>query len=137
MKAQPKIQKFMTTQPHSIGADQPIDKAISMMKEHGFRHLPVQTGGKLVGVLTDRDLKLASSFDGAGDFKVEDVMIPDPYCVTPDAALIDVVTHMAEKKYGCALIEQENGKLVGIFTLTDALIVLHKILTENYKPLEA
>jgi len=136
MKAQPRIQKYMTTQPHSIGADQPMKKAIDMMKEHGFRHLPVQSAGKLIGVLTDRDIKLASTFEGAGEYKVEDVMIPDPYCVSPDANLLEVISLMAEKKYGCALVEQ-SGKLVGIFTLTDALIVLHKVLSENYKPLES
>jgi acetoin utilization protein AcuB len=104
-----------------------------MMREHQFRHLPVQDGGKLVGVLTDRDVKLAASFAESNKLTVEDVMTPDPYTTTPHASLQDVVLEMAEHKYGCAIVKQENGKVVGIFTATDGLRVLGEILEQNYR----
>lgn len=123
----------MTMMPHTVGRDIPIKTALGMMREFSIRHLPVQEGGKLVGILTDRDLKLAASFQGAANLTVEEVMTPDPFTVDPDSSLDRVVTEMAEHKYGCAIIQQSNGKLVGIFTASDALRVLAEILQENYK----
>jgi acetoin utilization protein AcuB len=133
MKQMPQIQKFMTAMPHTVGRDIPLKTALSMMREHHIRHLPVQDGGKLVGILTDRDVKLASSFADAQGLNVEEVMTPDVYKVKPEAALDAVVTEMAEHKYGCAVIEQGNGKVVGIFTSIDAMRVLAETLDANYR----
>ena len=133
MKAMPKIQKVMTTMPHTIGADISIKKAMEMMREFRIRHLPVQSGGKLVGVLTDRDIKLARAFENGGDFVAEDVMTPDPYVVGPDATLNEVVTTMAEHKYGCAIVVQSNEKVVGILTDNDALRILGEMLLSHYQ----
>ena len=129
----PKIEKVMTTLPHSIGKDIPLNKALDMMREHRIRHLPVQDGGKLIGVLTDRDIKLASSFTHGGELKVEEAMTPEPYTVTPQTPLDHVVAEMAEHKYGCAVVQQENGKVVGIFTATDGMRVLNDVLKSSYR----
>lgn len=133
MKTMPQIQKVMTSMPHTIGADIPLIKAKEMMSSHSFRHLPVQQGGKLVGILTERDISLASSFKGSAEMKVEDVMMPMVFAVRPEASLDHVVAEMAEHKYGCAVIEQGNGKVVGIFTAVDAMRTLSEILKEHYK----
>ena len=133
MKQMPAIQKFMTTTPHTIGRDIPIQTALSMMREHNIRHLPVQDGGKLVGILTDRDLSLAASFGKPSELKAEDVMTQSPYTVLPEAPLDQVVLEMAEHKYGCAVVKQGNGKVVGIFTAVDALRVLGETLESFYK----
>jgi len=133
MKTIPQIQKFMTPMPHSVGVKIPLATAHALMREHAVRHLPVQEAGRLVGVLTDRDIKLAGSFRGAGELLVEDVMTPEPYTVNPQAPVDQVVAEMARHKYGCALVQQENGKLVGIFTATDALRVLEELLHQNYR----
>lgn len=132
MKAAPKIQKYMTPMPHTIGHDIEMKKALELMREHGFRHLPVQNGGRLVGIITDRDIKFASSFQGSSELLVEDVMTQDPYSADPETPLEDVVSEMAEHKYGCAVIRQGNGKVVGIFTEIDALRVLGTMLKEHY-----
>ncbi len=136
MKQIPMIEKVMTVMPHTINSSLPIKAAMEMMRENHFRHLPVQNGGKLVGVLTDRDIKLASSFQGPGDMLVEDVMTPEPFTVIPEAALDEVVLEMAEHKYGCAVVKQNNGKVVGIFTATDGLRVLGEILQTHFKPIQ-
>ncbi len=134
MKQMPQIQKFMTAMPHSIDRDVSLEAALSMMREHHIRHLPVQEGGKLIGLLTDRDLKLATSFAGAATLKVEEVMAREPYTVGPDAPLDQVVLEMAEHKYGCTIVQQDNGKVVGIFTAVDGLRVLGETLESFYKP---
>ena len=133
MKQIPKVDKYMVPMPHTIGHDITIEKALGMMRDHKIRHLPVQDAGKLVGVLSDRDIKLAASFANSGELHVEDVMTPDPYTVKPQASMDTVVMEMAEHKYGCAIIVQDNGKVVGIFTATDGLRVLGDLLHQNYK----
>ncbi len=134
MKQIPKIEKYMTPMPHTIGSKIPMDKAIDLMRTHRIRHLPVQEEGKLVGVLTDRDIKLASSFTQEGSvLQVDDIMTPDPYTITPQASLDVVVAEMAEHRYGCAIVVQENGKVVGIFTAVDGLRVLNEIIHQNYR----
>jgi len=129
----PQIHKFMTPMPHTVGDTIPLQKAFSMMREFRIRHLPVLMNGKLVGILTDRDLKLATSFKSEGELKVEEVMTPDPYSVMPEAPVDQVVLEMAEKKYGCAVVQQANGKVVGIFTANDGLRVLGEQLASFYK----
>lgn len=134
MKQVPHIDKVMTPMPHTIGKEISLKQAMSMMREHNFRHLPVQEGGKLVGIITDRDVKLVMSMKGATDqLTVEDAMTPDPYCVSPQTPLDRVTDEMAEHKYGCVIVQQENGKVVGIFTATDALRYLGEKLKEHYK----
>ncbi|MEW6057350.1 MAG: CBS domain-containing protein [Bdellovibrionota bacterium] len=133
MKAMPKIQKVMTMMPHTIGADISIKKAMELMREFRIRHLPVQRGGELVGVISDRDIKLARSFQGPGELTVDDVMTPDPYVVRPESELDEVVLNMAEHKYGCAIVAQPNGKVVGILTDNDALRILGETLRSHYK----
>jgi acetoin utilization protein AcuB len=116
----PTIQKFMTTSPHSIGVEQPLSKAHDMMRTLGIRHLPVLHGGKLLGMLTDRDLHLVESLAGVDPtkVKVEDAMSTVVYSVGPDCPLDEVVGTMGEHKYGSAVIMQ-NDKVVGIFTTVD------------------
>ena len=135
MKQMPMIEKYMTAMPHTINPIMPVKTAIQMMHENQIRHLPVQQAGKLVGVLTDRDIKLAGTFEGAGELTVNDVMTPLPYTTTPQASLDQVVFEMAEHRYGCAVVQQENGKVVGIFTATDGLRVLGEVLQSQFKPI--
>lgn len=103
-----------------------------MMREHHIRHLPVLHGGKLVGMLTERDVALISSMQGASEkiTTVEDAMSSDVYAVTPDAPLDEVASEMAEKKYGSTVVLQ-NSKIVGIFTTTDVCRALSELLHER------
>lgn len=133
-KAIPTISKYMTTAPHSIGPDQTLSVAHKMMREHKFRHLPVLAGGRLVGMLTDRDLHLVESLKDVDPEKVtvEDAMSQDPFSVSPDSPLDEVVSEMAEKKYGSAVVVQ-NGKVVGVFTTTDVCVALAELLNTRLK----
>jgi acetoin utilization protein AcuB len=129
MKTIPVIKKHMTPVPHSIGADQTLATARDFMKSHGIRHLPVLTAGKISGILTDRDIKMAMGFQGVNPIitRVEEIALEDPYTVSPDAKLDEVAAEMAEKKIGSVLIV-DHGHLVGIFTANDALKALSELL---------
>jgi acetoin utilization protein AcuB len=116
------MRDVMTPSPQTIESDQKLDRAHRMMQECGVRHLPVIRGGKLAGVVTQRDLYFLESISGvdiAVD-KVGDAMTPDAYTVRPDESLRDVAQTMAEHKYGCAVVV-DGERILGIFTVTDAL----------------
>ena len=134
MKAIPNVLKYMTTLPHTIGFDQNLVKAEKMMGEFRVRHLPVLDGGKLVGILSERDVRLVQSFRDVNpeEVKVSEAYTPDPYIVSPEASLSDVCAEMALKKYGCALV-CDNNKLVGIFTWVDALNAFNELLSTRLK----
>ncbi|HEV8245795.1 MAG TPA: CBS domain-containing protein [Polyangiaceae bacterium] len=125
----PHVQKFMTTCPITIGAEQPMLQAHRLMRAERIRHLPVLHGGKIVGIVSDRDLHLIETLRDVDPEKisVEEAMTPDPYCVSPDAPLDEVVMTMAERKYGCAVV-QEQGKVVGILTTVDVCRAFAELL---------
>ena len=100
-----------------------------MMREHGIRHLPVLHGGKLLGMLTERDLRLVESLVGVDPTKVtvEDAMSTVVYSVGPESPLNEVVATMGEHKYGSAVVMQ-NEKVVGIFTTVDVCRAFAELL---------
>ena len=59
-------------------------------------------------------------------------MVRDPFTVAADTELDEVVAAMAEEKYGCALIHDDDGKLIGIFTTVDACRALRQVLETFY-----
>jgi acetoin utilization protein AcuB len=125
----PTIQHHMTTSPHSIGVDQMLSVAHARMREHRIRHLPVLSGGKLVGIVTERDLNLIETLRDVDPTKVsvEEAMTAEVHAVTPDTPLDEVVAEMATHKYGCVVIMQ-NAHVVGIFTTVDACRTLGTLL---------
>lgn len=133
-KSIPVVQKYMTHVPKSIGFDRPISQAMHLMNEMHIRHLPVLKAGQLVGVLTDRDIKLITSFKDVNPetTNVEEACTFDPYFTSPTTPLSEVVNQMARKKYGCAIVV-DNGKLVGILTETDVYKAFGELLETRLK----
>ena len=128
-KAIPQIQKFMTTSPHSIGREQTLARAHAVMRQHAIRHLPVLEGGTLVGLLSLRDAHLIETLKDVdpNTVTVEEAMTSSVYVVHPDAPLDEVAASMAEHKYGCAVVMQ-NQHVVGVFTTVDACRALTELL---------
>jgi len=122
------IQRYMTESPHTIGFDQTLAQAHALLREFHIRHLPVLRGGRLAGILSERDLALIESLrDVRLDLPVEEAMSPEVYAVAPTTPLEEVVSDMATRRYGCAVIVQ-NQKVVGIFTAVDACRVFAELL---------
>lgn len=128
-KAIPTIQKYMTTNPHSIGKYQTLATAEKIMHQHKIRHLPVLDGGQLIGIISDRDVKFLESFKDVDPSKVklDSMYIEKVFTVEPDAHLDEVCDVMAENKYGSTVV-MSNNKLVGIFTWVDALRAMSDLL---------
>ncbi|MBX3189829.1 MAG: CBS domain-containing protein [Labilithrix sp.] len=99
----------MTSQPLTIGREQPTSTAREMMRTLDVHHLPILERGELVGVLTSHDHE---RFDTV-----------DAYAVGPDAPLGEVAAEMVARRSDCAVVI-ERGRVAGIFTSQDALRVI-------------
>lgn len=129
MKTIPPVQKYMTTSPVSLRPDDTIAQAHALMRELNIRHLPVCEGSRVVGILSDGDLFRAEGLRDADPnrLRASDVMSHDPYTVSPQAPLDEVVQEMARKKFGSAVVV-DNQQVVGVFTATDALGAFAELL---------
>jgi len=129
MKKNPTVAEHMSPVVHSIGQDQTLDIAHEMMRKWAIRHLPVLEGGKIVGLLSLRDLHLIETLPDVDPaaVMVEDAMTQEPYTTQPNTPLRDVAAEMAEKKLGSAIVVRD-GKVVGVFTTVDALEALVDLL---------
>lgn len=126
------IRSYMTPSAHTIGIGRSLADAHRVMREHQIRHLPVLDGGKLVGIVTERDLHLIETLKGVDQntVAVEEAMSQDVYAVEPETPLAQVVGAMAEHRYGSAVIAHRDHVL-GIFTTIDALRVLAKLAGDD------
>ncbi len=125
----PPVQKYMTTTPYTVGAEQTLELAHDVMREHRVRHLPVLRAGQLVGMLTERDMALVEALKDVDPARVtvEEAMSQDVFTVAPSAPLDEVASEMAARKLGSALVV-ERGKLVGIVTTVDVCHALASLL---------
>ena len=137
MKRIPAIKALMTPFPYSIAADAPLQEAQAFLHAKNIRHLPVTHDGELVGMLTDRDIKLVLGPDFAypelNELTVTEVMLPNAYSVDLNERADMVLAHMVEHHLGSAMVTRK-GKLVGIFTVTDACRSFCAFLREPFEP---
>jgi acetoin utilization protein AcuB len=123
MKHVPQLKLLMTPFPYSIDLTEDADSALALMQEHAVRHLPVTDSHRLVGVITDRDIKSLRAGKQAGDAgynpDVRDMVIHDAYVVDINEPLDNVLLTMAERHIGSVLVTRK-GNLAGVFTSTDA-----------------
>jgi acetoin utilization protein AcuB len=133
----PIVGAVMTSFPYFVGADDPVAKLETMMDDHGIRHLPVQENGKLVGIVSERDLHHRVSRDAVIDLKANlrarDVMIADPYVASFHTPLNEVVSQMALRRIGSAIILR-RGKLAGILSALDVCRIFAEYLASTFPP---
>jgi acetoin utilization protein AcuB len=129
MHTTPQVSDYMTASPHVIGAEQPLSLAHDIMRKNELRHLPVLHGGRLVGLVSRGDLHLVETMPDvdAEKVSVEEAMSRDVYGVAPSELLLTVVREMTARKLGSTVI-LDQGKVVGIFTVIDALRALDRAL---------
>ncbi|MEM6996262.1 MAG: CBS domain-containing protein [Myxococcota bacterium] len=115
--AGPSVKTLMTPFPYSVDVTATLAVALTMMNEHGMRHLPVTAEGSVVGVLSKRELAVATAVCGQ-DLTVGEICTREPYMVEHSTTAHEVAATMAERQIGSAIV-LHHGKLAGIVTTTD------------------
>lgn len=120
----------MTANPIAVAPETSVASARSLMKEHNFRRLPVVKDGKLVGIVTDRDLREVSASPATtlsvhelnyllAKMLIRDVMRKNVITIRSDATIEEAALIMYKEKIGGLVVVDEQGAVVGIITETD------------------
>ena len=128
------VRNYMTESPITVERIQPMSAAHRLMREHHIRHLPVTAKGRLVGVVSQRDLHFVETLRDVDPdvVLVEEAMTETPYTVGPGARLETVARTMAARRIGSVVVV-DRGRVVGLFTATDALRALSEQLAARRK----
>ena len=108
----------MTKEPITVGPDDLLIRASHKMQAGGFRRLPVVSDGKLVGIITERDLRQHRGY--LEHTKINGVMTENPVTVVPATTLEEAAQILLERQIG-GLPVVADGRLIGIITTSDIL----------------
>ena len=134
------VEEVMTRTVVAMEEEQTLREAIELLQRHRIRQVPVVRGEKVVGIITDRDVKRATPSLLSGvvqeefyrvlnETTVSQVMTRNPFTVTPSMQLKDAVKIMVDRKFG-ALPVVQSDRLVGIISEIDMLRAFHETLQE-------
>lgn len=132
------VKRIMSTDVVTLDEDSTLDLAEDLMRLKRIRHLPVLDGGRLTGLVSQRDLFRAGLStvlefrrhavrEWLEHIRVTEVMVRDVVTISPDADVDEAVALMLERRIGCLPVVSD-GNLVGLLSETDCLGYLHRIL---------
>lgn len=113
------VKDYMTRDPASVSPDDDLRVTFNMLSDRFIRQAPVVENDKLVGIITDRDLRMALATDL--HLTVRNVMTPDPMSISEDSSLKKAGMILISHKINATPVLSEDGKLSGIITTTDIL----------------
>ena len=117
------ISQWMTAAPWTLDESETVERAAELFRTQHIRHLPILREGRLAGILSERDMFVATQFAQTRGLAVGVLMAPDPVTVAPDATLSAVAEKLWVTREGAAVIV-EGGRVLGVFTAVDALRAL-------------
>ena len=123
-----KVLEWMIRNPVTISKDQDIRDCVDLMNEFSIRHLPVVEDQKLVGLVTESDLREVSSASSMEDMTIESLMVPQPITVFPDTDIEDAAKLIYFNKIGGLPVVDDDQKLIGIITAMDLLEVFIELM---------
>jgi acetoin utilization protein AcuB len=132
------VQNWMSHDVITVDESTPIIKVVQVMEENHIRHLPVTSKGKLVGMITDREVQEATPPKAAtlkaeelyyllAELKARDVMKPKPLVIRPSQTMEVAAVKMLEHKVTAMPVVTDKGDLVGIISQGDVFRVLISI----------
>ena len=132
------VSKFMTQKLITTTPEISVEQAFLVMRTHRVRHIPVVEKDKLVGIISDRDLrrpKWAEELDDWTSYyqfndshSVSDVMTRNPETVRTSDSVLKAVRIFREHRYGALPVLNKDGDLVGILSAQDLLGALEEYL---------
>jgi acetoin utilization protein AcuB len=124
-----KADGLMRIEVATVSPDLPLEAAHKLMLRRGVRHLPVVSGRRLAGVVSDRDILLASGRLKTGmliypNLSVGEVMSVSPISASPNTPVNEIAKTMVDSKIDCLPIVTGHNELVGLVTSTDLMLIL-------------
>jgi CBS domain-containing protein len=131
------VKEIMMGSPVTLSPEDTLDLVNDIISLGRIRHIPVLDDGRLVGVITERDLmaqavtaifglKQKSKSALLKTYRIQDFMKKKVVTVRPDTPIKDAARLMAEKKIGCVPV-LTDGSLVGLVTTTDILRYVERL----------
>jgi len=129
------VGNWMTKDVISVDVNDSMQDAARLIRKHKIKRLPVMENGKLVGIVTDRDLKRASASDVTtleihellfliSEIKISDIMTKDPITIPLDYTIDEAAQILLEHKLSGAPVVDDEGQVTGVITQTDIFRVL-------------
>jgi acetoin utilization protein AcuB len=136
-----RVRDYMTPDPATLDSKNTLLDAVLMLRRLELRHIPILDDGRMVGILTDRDVGRVAPSMLMGispqdynrvfeDTPVAKVMTRNLFSTTPEAPLAEAVHLLYNHKVGCLPV-LEDGRLVGIITVVDMLQALHDLVDDS------
>jgi acetoin utilization protein AcuB len=122
-----KVKKRMAKKLVTIGRNATVSDAITLMKKHSIRHLPVVEGGALVGWITEGDIRQAYLASLIEQVSLGDIMINDPLTISSEANLEEAAEILYRHSIG-GLPVVDNNKLVGVITVADIMAAFIEVM---------
>lgn len=114
-----KVAEWMVKDPIVVTLDQRVQDCVDLMREHSIRHLPVVENQRLIGLVTESDLREVFLATLVEDLTIQGVMITEPLTVTPDTEIEDAAKLIYYRKIGGLPVVDDYGQVVGILTVAD------------------
>ncbi len=134
------VGQWMTPNPQWVAPETSVRTAFLKMRTEGYRHLPVVEGDKLVGMVTDRDLRRPDLTDEPegwhdfynldADYEVRHVMTSRVESMTPSDGLEKALNLLIERRFGAAPVIDKRGSMIGILTTFDLMRAFQSVLVE-------
>lgn len=133
------VSELMSRELVTLTEAEELSRAEGLLQQRRIRHLPVVRAGKLVGLITHRDLLRVCATRGAAAQSVRagDVMNREVQTVAPDTPLREAVQRMLVAKYGCLPVTLPDGTLVGLLTEADLVRYAGALISELDRRSEA
>lgn len=116
------VQDYMTKDVVSVEIPSNRDDILKILKRTGISGIPVRERGKVVGVVTRKDLLRKSE-----ETQVALLMSPKPVVVTPDTPLSDAAAVMVRHNYRRLPVVDDNGSLVGLLSVADLIAAIAQL----------
>ena len=123
-----KVEEWMVKDPISITENHTIQICLDLMKEHSIRHLPVVRNQKLVGLVTESNLRQVFFASLIEELNIEDVMVRDPITVAPDTEIENAAKIIYYNKIGGLPVVDIDDQIVGIITVADLVAAFIELM---------